>query len=50
MKNIKKKFMEDPEFAMATIVVVTPLVIATIAVTAKLIGSSGYALHAVKRK
>ena len=49
MKEFKRRFNEDPEFALAVVAVAVPAAALTITAIAKLIGSSGYALHAVKR-
>ena len=50
MKNLKKKFQEDPIFAAGVLVAATTAAAALVNAVGYLIGSSGYALHAIKRK
>jgi len=50
MKEFKRKFKEDPEFALMVMVVVVPVGIAAITAASKLIESSAYAYRASKLK
>lgn len=50
MKNLKRRFQEDPEFALMTVAIGIPIATGLITAVAKLVGSSGYAVHAAKRK
>lgn len=50
MKNLKRKFQEDPMFAVLIIAVGATVLTGLIKETAHLVGSSGYALHAHKRE
>jgi len=50
MKKLKDRFMEDPQFAMTTIIVVGTLAAALMTGSAKLIEASAYAHRASKLK
>ena len=50
MKNFKKKFQDDPMFAAIVLAGGAQIAVMLLTATAKFIGSSGYALHAAKRK
>ena len=49
MRKLKDKFMNDPEFAITVTVIATTAVAVLMTASAKLIGSSAYAVHAAKR-
>lgn len=48
MKNLKKRFDEDPAFAMTVIVVGATVATALLKATAKMVESSAYAYRASK--
>ena len=49
MRKLKERFMNDPEFAVTVTLVTTAVVATLMTASAKLIGSSAYAVHASKR-
>lgn len=50
MNKFKQRLKDDPEFALMCAAITIPLAIGLINATAKIIGSSAYAVHAAKRK
>lgn len=50
MNRLKQKFQEDPVFATAVIIASATAAAALLNSVARIIGSSGYAVHAAKRK